>query len=282
MQLADAAILRGLEGGLLYTALGVFTGASVVGLRVVGGTRRGRALRSMVAVGTVLLTLGLVVAAGRWGRLPLVSRSEVLLFVAWGVAMLLWAVDRRAHSPVLVAAVAPSLALLIGFSIVLLPGSGAVPAGVRTAATYLHIVLAIAGCAAFTFAAATGALYLWQIRTLKRRPAAAVGGRVPALETLDRLNFRFAASGVVLLGLSLVVGWAFIPGRGQSPWAWFLDPTVLAVCVGLLVYGTLFTTRTWLGWRGRRAAWLTVVGFVVVVIVGGAVAAFCPKAVHLS
>ncbi len=277
---AEALALRGLEGGLLYTAFGLFFGATLVGFRVVGGKRRGRALRSMLLIGIGVLTLGLVALGIGEGRLPLVTRAELLVLLAWSVALIVWASDRRARSYELTAAVVPAIALLIAFALFVPPPSAATP-GLRSAGTVLHVLFAIAGCAAVTFAAGTGALYLWQIRKLKQDPTAAVASRLPPLETVDRLNFRSAAWGVALLALSLVIGWAFIPASADLR-AWFLDPTVLAVSVGLLVYALLFAARAWLGWRGRRAALLSVIGFFVVVVGGAAVAAFCQQSAHLS
>ncbi len=278
---ADALALRGLEGGLLYTALGVFFGATLVGFRVVGGKRRGRALRSMLLIGLGVLTLDLLAIGIIEGHLPLVTRAELLVLLAWSVALITWASDRRADSHELTAAVVPAIALLVAFALFVPPPSAA-PAGLRSTGTVLHVLFAIAGCAAVTFAAGTGALYLWQIRKLKQDPTAAVASRLPPLETVDRLNFRSAAWGVAFLALSLVIGWAFIPASAESLRAWFLDPTVLAVSVGLLVYALLFAARAWLGWRGRRAALLSVIGFFVVVVGGAAVAAFCQQQAHLS
>ena len=277
---ADALALRGLEGGLLYTALSVFFGATLVGFRVVGGKRRGRALRSMLLIGLGVLTLDLLAIGIVEGRLPLETRAELLVLLAWSVALITWASDRRAHSHELTAAVVPAIALLVAFALFVPPPSAATP-GLRSAGTVLHVLFAIAGCAAVTFAAGTGALYLWQIRKLKQDPTAAVASRLPPLETVDRLNFRSAAWGVALLALSLVIGWAFIPASADLR-AWFLDPTVLAVSVGLLVYALLFAARAWLGWRGRRAALLSVIGFFVVVVGGAAVTAFCQQSAHPS
>lgn len=275
------AFARAFDNGLLYVALVAFAGAAYVGVRVMRGAPRGRGLRAMLGVGAAALTAALLSATLQAGHLPLFHRYELLVVAAWVVAGLLWWVDRKLGQPVVLAVTAQSLALLVFFALLLEARSADPAPGTSRLGTYAHVLLSVLGCAAFTFAAGTGALYLWQIRVLKRRPTAAVARRLPPLETLDRINFLAAAFGFPLLLAAAVAGWAFVFRSTHSPRAWLLDPTVLVSLTGLLVYLLLFVARAFLGWRGRRVAVLTVVGFLVVVV-GLVFAAFCPAATHPS
>jgi ABC-type transport system involved in cytochrome c biogenesis permease subunit len=138
-----------------------------------------------------------------------------------------------------------------------------------------HIVLASLGFAGFSVSAGVGLLYLRRIRLLKRTPAAALGGgSMPSLERLDRVNFIAAVLGFPCLALSLLAGRLFLAKFAREGVTWWLDPTVLVATLGLLVYALLFVARGFLGWHGRRIAWLSVAGFVVTV--GGfVVASWC-------
>ncbi len=267
-------ILTPVESGLIYTALGAFVGASVVGLRVVAGDRRSRSLRSMVAVGVLALTGLLLAVAFREGYVPLQQRYEALVAAAWGLGVGALYIGRRGGLPMLGAVAAPTLALLTFFALLLVPESGD-PASGAAAGKIAHIVLASLGFAGFSISAGVGLLYLRQIRLLKRAPSAALGGGgMPALERLDRINFLSAAFGFPCLALSLLAGRLFLASMARAGVTWWLDPTVLVAAGGLAVYTVLFFARGFLGWRGRRIAWLSVVGFVVAV--GGfVVAAFC-------
>jgi ABC-type transport system involved in cytochrome c biogenesis permease subunit len=261
--------LSAVESGLLYTALCVYGGASVVGLGVVTGRRRGVALRPMLWLGVGVLTAFLAAAAFRQGALPILYRHEVLAAAAWALGLGAAYMSRRLNRVVIAAVAAPTLALLTLFALLLVSSAagGRSATGVGIAS---HIILAILGFAGFSVSAGVGALYLWQIRLLKRDPTAAVTGRMPALERLDRLNFVAAAAGFPCLALGLLAGWLFL-GEGLR---WWVDPTFLTSLGGLLVYTLLFAARGFLGWYGRRIAWLSVIGFCVAV--GGyVVAAFC-------
>jgi ABC-type transport system involved in cytochrome c biogenesis permease subunit len=267
-------ILTPVESGLIYTALGAFGGASFAGFRVVAGDRRTRSLRSMLAVGIAALTLLLLAIAISEGRVPLDRRFETLLVAAWGLGVGALYVGRRGGLPMLTAVAAPTIALLTFFGLLLVPGQGddaAPPAAGKVA----HIVLAALGFAGFSVSAGVGLLYLRQIRLLKRHPSAALGGgAMPALEKLDRVNFLAAALGFPCLALSLLAGRLFLARFAREGVTWWLDPTVLVATLGLAVYALLFLARGFLGWHGRRIAWLSVAGFVVTV--GGfVVAAWC-------
>ncbi len=283
MLLLGLTLPGGLISGLLYVALAVYVGASVVGLGVFGGSRRGRPMRTMLRVGAAVLTLAVLAIALEEARPPVYRRYEILIAAAWVLSMIGGIVDRRLKHVLLGAVMAPTLALLTLFGLLLIPQGGRVPPESQSFGTVLHVVLAILGTVAFTFAAAMGALYVWQIRLMKRDPAGALSRRGPSLEMLDRINFRAVSFGFPLLALSMVGGWLFASRKAETVGSWFLDPTVLATIAGLVVYTLLFLARGMLGWHGRRIAWMTVYGFVFIVV-GSVVAAFCTSGsrIHIS
>ncbi|MHC4957853.1 MAG: cytochrome c biogenesis protein CcsA [Planctomycetota bacterium] len=276
--LAEILSLSGFESGLLYVAVTVFVGATVVGFGVLRGERRGKPLVTMTAVGAGALTVLVIVMAVRQGSLLLAQRHETLLVAAWLLALGAFVVTRREKTIVVGAIAAPAIGLLTLFALLLAPSASGTPVDPKIG-KIIHISLAILGISAFAFAAGVGVLYLWQIRVLKSDPSAAVARRGTPLEVLDRVNFAAAAIGFPLLAMSTLGGWLFL-SRELDP-GWWLDPTVLATLSGMAVYVVLFSARAFLGWYGRRIAWLTLFGFLVI-SVGYVVASFCTsdKVIH--
>jgi len=275
--------LTGFEQGLLYCALGIYAAASFVAGGVVAGRRPGRRLPAMLIAGCLVLT---ALSAALWirkGRPPLLLKEEILIVAGWLIAVGTTIVYRRKPHPILLLVGAPTVALLCLFGWLL----AFRPLGSRPEALHpgvlVHILIAVLGLAAFTFAAGVGAYYLWQIRQLKKHPAGALGRRMPPLEFLDRLNYGAAAIGFPLLAMSVVGAWAFSARAKLDADRLLRDPTVLVTLGGLAVYLALFGARGLLGWRGRRIAWMSVVGFVFIVV-GLVVAAFCtsPQTFHSS
>jgi ABC-type uncharacterized transport system permease subunit len=122
----------------------------------------------------------------------------------------------------------------------------------------VHIVLATAGVALFAVAAGGAVIYLLAERNLKKHKTGTLLRGGPALETLDRLNGRCIVLGFPLFTIAMVTGavWvARIPGAGV-----FTAQYAIAA-VAWLLYAALLLARVTAGWRGRKAALMTLAGF---------------------
>jgi ABC-type uncharacterized transport system permease subunit len=125
-----------------------------------------------------------------------------------------------------------------------------------------HVGLALAAFAGFTMAAALAALYLWQERRLKRRAPRVLRLRAPSLETLDSLGGRTVAVALPALTLAIGIGFARLQTEGGG-----LDATMAVTLLAWVVYAAYLVLRFEAGWRGRRAAYLALAGFLLVVLV---------------
>jgi ABC-type uncharacterized transport system permease subunit len=126
----------------------------------------------------------------------------------------------------------------------------------------LHVGLLLAAFAGFTLAAALSALYLFQERRLKRRQASILRVPAPALAALDRFAATTIAISLPALTLGIVVGLARLARSGGS-----FDAAIAATLVTWAAYAAFLVARHALGWRGRRAAYLALGGFVLVLVV---------------
>ncbi len=57
----------------------------------------------------------------------------------------------------------------------------------------------------------------------------------------------------------LITGFAYAAIIWRSPWNW--DPKEILSLVTWVIYAVLVHERLAVGWRGRRAAWLSIFGF---------------------
>lgn len=123
----------------------------------------------------------------------------------------------------------------------------------------LHLGLMVAGLAGFTLCFAVGLTYLYVRRRLKQRSVHGLA-RLPALETLDRIQFRAMLFGFVFLTLGIGTGgaWASVSALDQ---AWVVDPKVWFTLVVWAWYGIALQVRLVAGWRGRWSALFGIVGF---------------------
>lgn len=147
-------------------------------------------------------------------------------------------------------------------------GAGEVPPNVRSAILPVHIAVNVIGIACFALAFAVAVAYVAQERQLRRKQLGGLFQRLPPLDTLDALSFRLVTLGFPLLTFGVITG---------TFWAVRIDPDAPRINVtqmmGLatwVLFALVLVLRAVVGWRGRRAAIGTMIGFAFacVVLVG--------------
>ena len=224
--------------------------------------RPGRLATWGVRLGWLAQTALLATQATRGDGFPWGTWASSLNLFVWLVvsAYLIWGC--RARYRVLGLVVMP---LAVALLITARAGGGT---GVGVASHYstlflvLHVGLVLAAFAGFTLAAGLSGLYVWQERRLKSRPITILRREIPALATLDALALRTVAWSVPLLTLGIAVGLARLVSRHDGT-----DAVVAATVVTWVVWCSYLGLRLVAGWAGRRAAYLELVGFLLVVVV---------------
>jgi ABC-type uncharacterized transport system permease subunit len=122
--------------------------------------------------------------------------------------------------------------------------------------------LVLAAFAGFTLAAAMSGLYLFEERRLKRRRPASLLGRMPSLVTLDTLASRTVLVSLPALAAGIGLGVVRLREAGGS-----FDALMAASLLTIAVYAAYLVLRYEVGWRGRRAAYLALAGFALVIVV---------------
>jgi ABC-type uncharacterized transport system permease subunit len=221
--------------------------------------RLGRLATWGVRIGWLAQTALLAVQATRAEGFPWDTWAGSLNLFVWLVvgAYLIWGCKPRYRLLGLV--VMPLAALLLAVSY----AAGGVGSSGETHYSTLflvaHVGLVLAAFAGFTVAAGLAGLYVWQERLLKRRSRSVLRFRAPSLATLDELVGRTIAVALPVLTLGMAAGFARL--RDESD----LDPLIGLTVLTWLVYGAFLTLRYGAGWRGRRAAYLALAGFALVI-----------------
>lgn len=112
----------------------------------------------------------------------------------------------------------------------------------------LHWALGIACYGLF----AAAVVHAWLMRRAEQmmRSATEPQAGLPLL-TLERLTFRFAAAGFVLLSATLLAGLVFGESLYGRAWRW--DHKTIFSVLAWLAFASLLLGRARFGWRGRKA-----------------------------
>ena len=121
----------------------------------------------------------------------------------------------------------------------------------------VHIVTSLLGTAAFVLAAMVGVLYLIQDNNLKNKNFGPLFNRLPSVGVLDLVNLRLILFGFPVFTVAIALG---------GLWAWESSATLslqiqyVFALLSWLVYAGILHARLTSGWRGRRAAKLSLLG----------------------
>ncbi|MBI2892372.1 MAG: cytochrome c biogenesis protein CcsA [Deltaproteobacteria bacterium] len=132
------------------------------------------------------------------------------------------------------------------------------PRGVHRVLLPIHIAANLLGLVAFALAFALAIGYLIQERQLKKKRLVGIFSRLPSLDVLDLVSFRCVTIGFPLLTVGMVLGAVVAQKLGEE--AFVGTAQILAVLTWLL-FAVVIALRALVGWRGRRAAIGTVLGF---------------------
>ncbi|WP_300456491.1 cytochrome c biogenesis protein CcsA [Desulfobacula sp.] len=128
---------------------------------------------------------------------------------------------------------------------------------------YAHILLVFTGEASLALAGGAGILYLLQEKGIKTKSPGFFFKRLPSLDLLDNVGYTCLTTGFALLTIGLVAGFIYAKAIWGRFWSW--DPKEVFSVGTWLVYAALLHLRMYSGWRGRKSAIMTLIGFLIVV-----------------
>ena len=134
----------------------------------------------------------------------------------------------------------------------------------------IHVTVAVLATAFFNIAAALSVAYLLKTSSYVQNSQSKVVGfarRVlaafPEQQRLERLQVRFNSIGLVLWSFTLIAGAIWAQRAWHRYWGW--DTKEVWTFIIWTLYAGYFHAISTRGWTGRRAAWLSLVGFTAII-----------------
>jgi ABC-type transport system involved in cytochrome c biogenesis permease subunit len=232
----------------------------------------GRAATTLLLLGVLAHTFVIGMQTMEVRHVPFANPSRAISTFVWLLTLsylyLEVTTDERAMGVFI-------LPIVIGLQIIptLYPGVENMDPVLDSPLFWVHVASLLFAYASFALAGMLGLTYMLQFKEIKAKHLGYFYTRLPSLQTLDVMNWRAVVVGWVFLTLGVVVGvvWA-AQARTAAP----LDPNIQAMSIddpkilfALLtwgVYSFAMVARRTMGWSGRRAAWLSAVGFVIVLL----------------
>jgi len=138
---------------------------------------------------------------------------------------------------------------------------------------WVHIASSLFAYASFALAGVLGLTYMLQFKEIKKKHLGYLYTRLPSLQILDSMNSRAVMVGWLFLTVGVVVGviWAtqarvVYPNDQNLRLMSLNDPKIFGAVLTWAVYSFAVFARQRLGWNGRRAAWLSAIGFALILL----------------
>ena len=196
-----------------------------------------------------------------YGHIPLSNMYEALVSMSWCIVLVLILMEQKFKTETMGAFVLPLVSLMMAYAS-LAPNvrdeiEPLIPALQSNWLTY-HVMTCFLGYAAF--AVSFGASVAYLMKNKEAPPTTEEdSGSLPALEMLDELIYKANAVGFLLLGIGIITGAVWANYAWGSYWSW--DPKETWSLITWLIYAAFLHARLTRGWRGRRTAILSIIGF---------------------
>src|SRR2546423_11589023 len=206
-----------------------------------------------VGLGFIFQTAFLSIRGHELGRCPITNLFEVIVFVAWSIALFYMVVGPAYRLSLMGAFTAPVVALLQIFALVARIDSRHGTKMPANSWLEFHASISLVAYGAFALACIAGVMYLVQERQLKTHQLHSIFYHLPPLTDLFAAITRLLWWGFALYTLGLVSG--FFVG-GPLPWVQIM----CAIGVWLL-YGLILQGRYLRWFAPKRVAALCIIGF---------------------
>lgn len=199
------------------------------------------------------------------GHAPFSNLYESLIFFSWTIAVIFVVVDRKYKVPIVGAFTVPLAFLALAYASLspnineqiqpLLPA-------LKSNWLIAHVITCFIGYAAFAIAFGISIMYL--IRQGREEDMGGWITLLPDTDALDALSYQLIMFGFLFLTIGIITGAVWANTAWGRYWDW--DPKETWSLITWFVYLALLHARYTYGWRGKRIAYLSIIGFAAVLI----------------
>lgn len=275
--------LQSIESFAFYLMVIAYTVSMLIYWIWVGSKKDylGRLASYIAMIGLIANTIAIVIRTITSGHPPLSNGYEFLLTFAWGIIAVFLFAEYRYKLRALGAFVLP-IPFLLSMFIIMSMGpeeriAQAIPPALKSQWLTFHVVTAMLAYGAFAVSFGLGIMYLLKSsKENNSRHSKSQGfvSRFPALEELDELSYKVIGFAFPLLTLCIITGAIWANYAWGTYWSW--DPKETWSLITWIIYAGYLHARLMYGWKGNRAAWMAIFGFVAVLFTFFGVNYFLP------
>jgi len=183
----------------------------------------------------------------RWqiaGRPPLSNMFESLVIFSWAIAAVLIFIDLKYKIKSIAVLVALMGLLSLGYASLLDKTIVPLLPALKSNWLTIHVLTCFIGYAALTVSFVSSVILLFKQKEDKN---------------LDTVTYKMITFGFLFLALGIISGAVWANSAWGTYWSW--DPKETWSLITWFIYAIYLHIRMRKGWKGRKAAWVSVIGF---------------------
>jgi len=243
----------------------------------------GRSATTLLIFGALAHTFVIGMQTMEFGHVPVAGATSAISTFVWLLALSYLYTELTTDERAMGVFILPLIVALQAIP-ALRPGVEASSDVLQGPLFGVHVSSLLFAYASFALACMIGITYMLQFKEIKAKHLGFFYTRLPSLQVLDRMNHVAIVIGWIFLTVGLLVGffWAaqaksYAAGSPQVQAMWVGDPKILVAIVCWVVYSfELFAARL-IGWGGRKTAYLSLIGFSIVLFNFVAISYFLTK-----
>ncbi|MBA4349474.1 MAG: c-type cytochrome biogenesis protein CcsB [Thermodesulfovibrio sp.] len=249
---------------LFELALTCYFAATIISIVEIfkGSKESSRLTFSITVAGFAIHSAAIIYRYISAGYMPITSMHEASSFFAWCIVLIYFFLEYKYKIGIMGSFILPIVFMMMLSSSMLPRGIKPLGPALQSYWLGIHTALAFLGNAAFAVAFGVGIMYLLQEHYLKSKHLGGLFQKLPSLQVLDEINYRLITIGFPLLTLAIISGVLWAESAWGRFWRW--DPKEVWSLITWFIYALILHMRLTAGWRKKRAAILSVIGFIVV------------------
>lgn len=235
--------------------------------------RAGKIATALLAGAAVAHTFLIGMARVQAGYMPFVGTTAAVSFFVWLLALAYLYTELTTDERAMGVFITPLLVLLQIIPTLDATTPGARPEVLQSPLFTLHVSAVLFGYASFALACMIGVTYVLLFKEIKAKHLGFFYARLPSLQVLDTMNMRAVTVGWAFLTAGVVIGavWALTADfrastdpRAQAMTV--MDPKIFVALLSWALYSFQLFARRAMRWGAQRTAWLSAIGFAVVLL----------------
>ncbi|RJR23017.1 MAG: c-type cytochrome biogenesis protein CcsB [Desulfobacteraceae bacterium] len=210
----------------------------------------------LLLAGFFLHTLFLAMRYVSLGAAPVLDLTSALSFFAWSVTLAYLLLHLKLGLMVLGSFAAPFAAFFMIISSAMNWSDAPAGEGFKSLWLTVHVGTIFLGNGLFAINFLGSIMYLVQEHYIKRKKLGSFYSRLPSLASIDAVNYQSLVVGFPLLTAGMISGSVYAQYALGTYWQW--DPKEVWSFLTWLAYAALIHERVAIGWRGRRAAVMSI------------------------